>query len=81
MSLRKLVVLATPGSARTTRLMSRLPPGKRMISAVPMVRRLSGLSWVRWKGCRVISTSLSSVAVGSSSKSRNTVRAAVTCTS
>jgi hypothetical protein len=44
MSLRKLAVLATPGSARITLLISRFPPGLRMISAEPIVRTDSGLS-------------------------------------
>ena len=80
-SLRKLAVLATPGRARITLLMSRLPPGLRMISAEPIVRTDNGLSWVRVKGLRVISTSLSSVAEGSSAISSSTGRAVPTCTS
>ena len=44
MSFRKLGMAATPGSDRKARLMSRPPPGLRLISLVPMLRTLKGAS-------------------------------------
>ena len=47
MSFRKLGIAATPGNERKARLMSRPPPGFRLISLVPMLRTLNGdSSWV-----------------------------------
>ena len=44
MSFRKLGMAATPGNERKARLMSRPPPGFRLISLVPMLRTLNGAS-------------------------------------
>ena len=44
MSFLKLGMAATPGNERKARLMSRPPPGFRLISFVPMLRTLNGAS-------------------------------------
>ena len=61
MSFLKLGIAATPGKVRMARLMSRPPPGFRLISLVPRERTLSGASAAL--GRRAPTTSASSISM------------------
>ena len=77
MSLRKLGMAATPGRLRMALLMSRPPPGLRLISLVPMRRRETGASSSPFAVTATTSAASTATVKGSSVTLRKAGRAGV----
>ena len=81
MSLRKLGMAATPGRLRMALLMSRPPPGLRLISLVPMRRKETGASSSPLAVAATTSAASTVTVNGSRTTVRNAGRAGVISTS